>query len=267
MFGESFEEAWRQRYGEEPGVAYPPLAPYLWHRCVREYSDREVPETLVAALVGAAQSAGTSSNLQLYSIISVQDPERRRELSLLCGDQEHVRRAPWFFAFCADHYRIRRAAEAVGESAAGLDFEEFLLMAVIDAALACERMVCAAEALGLGVCYIGALRNHAPGASRLLGLPKGVFGAFGLCLGWPAEGCEAKIKPRLAQANVWMRERYDPEADVAEYDARMRGFYESEKMKGEVTWSMRSGRRVDDRHLSGREILKGWLESQGFQLR
>ncbi len=32
-------------------------------------------------------------------------------------------------------------------------------MAGFDAALAAERMVCAAEAMGLGICYIGALRN------------------------------------------------------------------------------------------------------------
>ncbi len=52
-----------------------------------------------------------------------------------------------------------------------------------------------------------------------------------------------------------------------EYNRRIKDFYESEHMKGDVNWSMRSGRRVDNNHLSGRDILKGWLEKQGFNLR
>ena len=80
----------------------------------------------------------------------------------------------------------------------------------------------------------------------------------------PAEPVEAKIKPRLKQEAIWFRERYPEKVSVEEYNERMRGFYVSEKMKGEATWSMRSGRRVDNNHLTGREILRGWLEEQGF---
>ena len=136
-------------------------------------------------------------------------------------------------------------------------------MALVDASLAAERMVCAAESIGLGICYIGALRNDPQGVADLLQLPEGTFGVFGLCLGWPAEGCTAAIKPRLSPSDVWFRETYGT-ADTAEYDARMRAFYEEQGMKGDVTWSMRSGRRVDDHHLTGREVLKEWLLARGF---
>jgi len=87
-------------------------------------------------------------------------------------------------------------------------------MAVIDAALAAERLVCAAESLGIGICYIGALRNDPDGVRAFFGLPEGVFGVFGLCLGWPAKGVEAEIKPRLAQEAVWFRETYGPSPNV-----------------------------------------------------
>jgi hypothetical protein len=121
--------------------------------------------------------------------------------------------------------------------------------------------------MGLGICYIGALRNDPAGVKELLELPDGVFGVFGLCIGYPAEEAKAEIKPRLAPSSVWFRERYDAEADVAEYDERMRAFYESQRMKGDVTWSMRSARRTDEHHLTGRDVLLEWLRAQGMGTR
>jgi len=266
MFEENPAEAWRIRFGSEPKAVLPDLGRFLNHRSVREYESRPVDEDTVRCLVGAAQSAATSSNLHLWSVVTVHDPERRKQMSRLCGDQKHVLEAPWFFAFLADHNRLSLAAKSVGEQALGLDYNEFYTMAVIDASLAAERLVCTAESMGLGICYIGGLRNDPSGVKNLLQLPSGTFGLFGLCLGWPAAGSSATIKPRLNQDAVWFRESYgDP--DIREYDARMREFYESQKMKGEVTWSMRSGKRVDEHHLSGREAIKGFLEEQGLDKR
>ncbi len=267
MFPEEFSEGWRARFGEASPETIPALAGLLAHRSVRDYADRPVEESTVRALIGVAQSASTSSNLQLWSAISVQEPERREQMARLCADQRQVRSCPWFLAFVADHRRLRLAAEAVGEGAEGLDYTEYFLMALIDAALAAERLVCAAETLGLGVCYIGALRNDPEGVRALLGLPEGVFGAFGLCLGWPAEPLTAEIKPRLPQEAVWFRERYPEHIDLSDYEARMRAFYESQGMRGDATWSKRSGKRVDNHHLTGREVLKAWLEAQGFNRR
>jgi hypothetical protein len=68
----------------------------------------------------------------------------------------------------------------------------------------------------------------------------------------------------LPHSSVWFREQYDHSVEIGDYDQRMAAFYESQKMKGDVTWSMRSGRRVDENHLTGREVLQGFLEEQGF---
>jgi hypothetical protein len=162
---------------------------------------------------------------------------------------------------------LRKAASQIGENAEGLDYTEFFTMALIDVALAAERFVCAAESMGLSICYIGAMRNDPQRIAELLDLPEGVFCPFGLCLGYPANDSTSAIKPRLAQEAVWFREKYPASIDIAEYDDRMSAFYESQSMKGDVTWSMRSGRRVDNHHLTGREVLKSWLESRGFNKR
>jgi len=234
------------------------------HRSVRHYESRSIPDSIIAGLIAAAQSAATSSNLQLWSVVSVQDPARREQIAELCGDQEHVKTCGHFFAFLADIHRIRVAAHMANEPADGLDYTEFYTMAVIDASLAAERLVCAAESLGLGICYIGGLRNHPQGVQDLLNLPEGVFGVFGLCIGWPAHPSTAEIKPRLSQEAIWFKETYADEPTFKEYDERMKDFYVSQHMRGESTWSMRSGRRVGHTKLTGREVLKGWLEKQGF---
>lgn len=267
MFDESFADAWAKRYGLSPPIDAPAIDRFLTHRSVRRYSAEPIPETTISALMAAAQSSATSSNLQLWTAISVQDPESRDAIAALCDNQQQIRDAAWFFAFLADHFRLRQAASSVAEDAAGLDYMEFLVMAIIDAALAAERMVCAAEALGIGICYIGALRNDPSAIRQLLDLPEGTFGVFGLCLGWPAFDASPEIKPRLPQECVWHREHYDQHVDVSAYDEQMKEFYESQRMKGDVTWSMRSGRRVDGHHMSGREVLKEWLEAQGFARR
>lgn len=263
MFDESPIQAWRLRYGSKADEL-PDLEKFLNHRSVRHFANRPISESMMVGLVAAAQSAATSSNLQLWSVVSVQDPDRRAKIAELCGNQEHVKTCGLFFAFLADVHRIQSAAKAVGEAAEGLDYTEFFTMAVIDAALAAERMVCAAESLGLGICYIGGLRNNPQGVKELLGFPEGVFGVFGLCIGWPEEPSTAEIKPRLAQEAVWFKEQYEVDPSVAEYDERMKDFYVSQKMKAEATWSMRSGRRVGTTQLTGREVLLKWLQAQGF---
>ena len=263
MFDESPAEAWRLRYGSAP-PNLPDLEQFLTHRSVRSFEERPISESVISGLIAAAQSAATSSNLQLWSVVSIQDPVAREKAAELCGNQEHVKTCGWFFAFLADVHRVRVAANAVDYHADGLDYTEFYTMAVIDAALAAERMVCAAESLGLGICYIGGLRNDPQAVKELLDLPEGTFGVFGLCIGWPAEPVTAEIKPRLAQEAVWFKEKYSENPSVAEYDERMKAFYVSQKMKVEATWSMRSGRRVGTTQLTGREILMQWLQKQGF---
>lgn len=263
-FSESVVEAWRRRYSVDPPRELPDLGAALNHRSVRKFSPEPISDAIKAGLIASAQSAATSSNLQLWTVIDVN--ERRDEIAHLCADQKQIQSAAWFLAFIADHQRIREAGKAVGEECLGLDYAEFFVMAIVDAALAAERMVTTAESIGIGSCYIGALRNHPVEVGELLNLPDGTFGVFGLCFGYPAEPMTAAIKPRLPQSAVWHRETYqrDVSAEVAEYDEQMREFYAGQKMTGDTTWSMRSGRRVDEHHLTGREVLLEHLRAQGF---
>ena len=86
------------------------------HYSVRAYKPDPVPRDLVETIVAAGQRASTSSNLQLSSVVAVTEQETRHKLALLCADQEHIRQAPLFLAWCADVSMVHRACELRGMS-------------------------------------------------------------------------------------------------------------------------------------------------------
>src|SRR3546814_230155 len=116
--------------------------------------------------------------------------------------------------------RIQRLAVIRGHAHRNNNLDTFMNGAV-DAALAMQSFITAAEAVGLGCCPISAIRNRMDAVCALLELPPGVFPIAGLCVGWPAE--QPVISMRLPPAVVVHRDRYDDsglEAEVEAYDRR-----------------------------------------------
>jgi nitroreductase len=264
MFTENLNESWHQRYGSQAPNASEELAPFISHRSVRRYTDEPISDHILAGLIGAAQSAATSSNLQSWSVITIHDPQKRQAIADACDHQKQVLSAPVFLVFLADLNRVFRFAMEAGVEPDGLDTAEMYTVAVIDASLAAERLVCAAEALGYGICYIGALRNHPDRIRDMLNLPNKTFGVFGLCIGRPAENAQANIKPKLNQDQVWFRDEYPETLDSSEYDERRGEFFEKSGMAADEPWSKKSGKRVMISGLSGRDTLLQFLQNQGF---
>jgi nitroreductase len=50
--------------------------------------------------------------------------------------------------------------------------------------------------------YIGALRNNPIEVGRLLALPQGAMGVFGMCVGYPLPTATNEVKPRLPQSGL-----------------------------------------------------------------
>jgi FMN reductase (NADPH) len=243
------------------------------HASVRHYKPDPIPDSMIEALVAAGQAASTSSNLQLYSVVAVADAARREELSRLCGDQPQVARAPLFLAWCADMARLDRACRARGYSQV-TEFADTFLVAAVDVTIAAQNAALAAESLGLGICYIGAIRNHPREVIHLLDLPRLVFPIVGMTVGFPAE--TPVRRPRLPIQVVLHRERYREDEDEAlrQYDRAMAraGIYKEGPVPvpgtpGEFEdygWLEHSARRVSQ---GGRAFLRTVLEEQGFPLR
>ncbi len=242
----------------------------LQHRSVRAYLPDALPTGTLEAIVAAAQSAPTSSNLQAWSVVAVEDQAARDHLAELAGRQRHIATAPLFLVFIADLARAARLGEAGGVAMETLGYTEAFLVAVVDAALAAQNASLAAQSLGLGIVYIGGMRNHPEAVAAALGLPQGAFAVFGLCVGHidPAAP-PAAVKPRLPQSVVLHRERYSAELEAEHlpaYDGALTTF-QAEQGMARQPWSDLIRRRLGPLSgLSGRETLRQSLEVRGFPL-
>ncbi|MDI3514948.1 MAG: NADPH-dependent oxidoreductase [Gammaproteobacteria bacterium] len=258
--------------GAAPTAALSPLIEQLLdHRSVRAYLPDPVSDEQLAAIVAAAQSAASSSNLNVWSVVAVRDAGKRARLAELAGNQAHVREAPLQLVWLADLARLRRIAGQLGRPSAGLDYTEMFLTAVIDAALAAQNAAAAAESLGLGTVYIGGMRNHPEQVAALLGLPPETFAVFGMCVGTPDPARPAAVKPRPPQAVVLHHERYRQDVQdegVDAYNQAMARFYAEQNMNVHGTWAVHSAKRIaGPETLSGRDRLVEALHALGFPLK
>lgn len=243
------------------------------HASVRRYTPDPVPESIIETVITSAQCASTSSNMQAYSVIVVKDADKRQRLAELCGHQQFIADAPIFLAWLADLARIDRACELRGYSQV-TDYVENFLVPVMDCTIAAQNAALAAESLGLGICYVGAIRNNLHEIISLLELPRLTFPITGMTLGWPAK--ELNIKPRLPLSAILHHEVYhaDQDAPLLEYDKTMAatGIYAGRQvavsgkpeMIADYGWLEHTARRVAKPVRTG---LREVLEQQGFFLK
>src|SRR5208282_5547044 len=242
------------------------------HGSVRSYKSDPVPAETIERIVAAAQRSSSSSNLQMRSVVAVTDTRTRNRLAELCGGQQSIIEAPVFLAWCADLNRMDRVCELRGYKQV-TEYVENFLIATVDVSIAAQTAALAAESLGLGICYIGAIRNNPREVINLLALPRLVFPVMGMTVGWPA--AKPYIRPRLPIRAVlhWQSYRRDQDPELYQYDREMieTGIYQERQVpvpgkSGEVEdygWLEHSARRVSQ---PNRTILRAVLKDQGFGL-
>jgi nitroreductase len=242
----------------------------LNHRSVRTFLPRALPEGTPELLVAAAQSASTSSNLQFWSVVAVQEAGRKSRLAELAGQQQFIRDAPLLLVWLADLSRLDRIATERQAQVDGTHYLEEFIVGVVDAALAAQSALIGAESLGLGGVYIGAMRNLPEQIAVELALPSHVFAVFGMSVGYPDPTRPSDIKPRLPQSVVLHREQYSVAARndaIDNYNATMRGFQREQGMKA-IDWTQQCFNRVKDAAaLRGRDRMREALRNLGFELR
>ena len=155
------------------------------HSSCRSFQNKPVPEDVADTIIKCAQHAPTSSYLQAYTIIKVEDKEKRKALAQFAGGQEWVEKAGLALLFCADLHRLDVMLDVADKNV--LHNEELYTVAVTDAALASSRALVAAQALGLGGVFVGGVRNETEKMAKLFGLPELVFPMYVVCMGYPAE--------------------------------------------------------------------------------
>lgn len=235
------------------------------HRSIRKFTGQPISDEQLARLISAGQAAASSSFLQGVSVIRITDPELRRQLSEIAANQAYVRQAAEFLVFCADLNRASRCCEQHGEVATE-GFTEQFIIATVDTALMAQNVVVAAESEGLGICYIGAIRNDPARVAELLKLPRGVYPVFGLCLGTPAQ--DPETKPRLPLGIVLKENAYSDAGEqqaIAQYDAQVLEYYRSRTGGGkQFTWSQQMAGMLSK---EARPHMRAFLTGQGFEMK
>ena len=235
------------------------------HRSIRKFVGGPLDDEVVHDIVQSGLCAATSSNLQATTVIRVRDAEVRQRIAEVAGGQRQIETAGAFLVWCADLNRTRRACEAAGGTMTSGMTEQFII-ATVDVALAAQNAVVAAEAQGLGICYIGAVRNDPQTVSDLLELPDDVYPVFGLCIGQPDQ--DPEVKPRLPLEVVLKDDVYTAEGEaglIKEYDETMRDYYRSRTGGNkESSWTEEMAGLVEGER---RPHMRGFLAARGFELR
>ncbi len=241
----------------------------LKHRSIRQFKNEPLSEEQIRTIISSAQSASTSSYIQAYTIIGVKDPEKKKKLSELAGNQSYVEANGHFFVFCADLYRHEKIGEwEATDVIPSLESTEKFMVAVIDASLAAQNAAIAAESMGLGICYIGGIRNDLESVSELLGLPDRVIPLFGLAVGYP-EGI-SDVKPRLPMEAVYHEDSYQSDettmkADLDRYDETISSYYHARTAgKRSDRWTGQMAKMLSGKN---RMYMKKFVEKKGFNKR
>ena len=144
-------------------------------RSVRRYERRPVPDDVLRSVLEAGRQAPSARNLQPYCFIVVRDPELKKKL-IFSEWNKFIEEAPIVIVGCGDS----RAK-----------------WAVVDVAIALQNMVIAAEALGLGTCWIGHFIEDE--VKRILRIPDYMRVVAMITLGYPAERPGPRPKKSLEE--------------------------------------------------------------------
>jgi len=147
--------------------------------CRKYDATREVPEEALNACLEAVRMAPSACNRQPWRIIIVRDARLREEIcaeGLLPGiPMPWLRDAPVIAVLCTARQMV---VHKIIPLFSGINYD------LIDCGIAGEHFVLAAEAQGLGTCWIGWFK--AKKIRKLLGIPGNVEPLSLISLGYPA---------------------------------------------------------------------------------
>ena len=175
-------------------------------RTIREYTNQDIPETLLNELLTVAMQASNTGNMQLYSVVVTRDAEQKQRLAPAHFNQPMITGAPVVLTFCTDVNRFAQWASC-RKTEAGFDNFQTFMAATIDAMLFAQSFCDAAEEQGLGICYLGTTTYNAGSIIEVLNLPRLVVPIVTVTVGYPADPLPAQSE-RLPLAAIVHQETY-----------------------------------------------------------
>ncbi len=163
-------------------------------KSVRVFTDEPITEEERYHILNSALQAPSAGNMEMYTIIDVQNQEMKDKLAVLCDHQPFIAKAKLVLIFLADYqkwYDIFKDCEGECE-----DLEESdLFLAMNDSLIAAQNAVVAAESMGIGSCYIGDILENFEEIQQLFNLPQYAVPCTMLVFGRPTQNQIDRIKP------------------------------------------------------------------------
>lgn len=175
------------------------------HRSIRKYKNSPVPDEVLDKVLQAGSRASTTGNMQVYSIIITKDEDLRKQLWEAHFKQDMVLQAPLHLTFCADFNRFTKWCTQ-RKAVPGYDNFLSFFTAAIDTLLASQNVALAAEAHGLGICYLGTATYMADRIVEILDLPELVVPVTCMVMGYPDE--QPGLTDRLPMDSIIHKEKY-----------------------------------------------------------
>lgn len=176
-------------------------------RTIRSYTDQNISDELLNELLEIAARASNTGNMQLYSVVVTRDQAQKEKLTPAHFNQPMVTTAPVVLTFCADANRFVKWAQQ-RKAEAGFDNLQTFIASTIDAMLFAQSFCTAAEAKGLGICYLGTTTYNADQIIQALSLPRLVVPIVTVTVGYPAQPLPDQVE-RLPLAAVIHTETYE----------------------------------------------------------
>lgn len=177
-------------------------------RTVRAYAEKPLDTALLNELLETAFRASNTGNMQAYAVIVTRDQARKEAIAPLHFNQPQVKQAPVVLTFCVDFNRVSRWCEQ-RQAEPGFDTLQSFTYGAIDTIIAAQVFCTAAEANGLGICYLGTTTYNAGPLCDVLELPSLVVPLTTITVGYPAASTlEGPLSDRLPLEAVVHEERY-----------------------------------------------------------
>jgi nitroreductase len=161
-------------------------------RSIRNYTNREVPETVLRTIIAAGVQAPTALGLQPWQFVVVRDRDLMRQASDYCkpilaekiGEESRPGTDEFLAALRNPDYSIFYNAPVL----VLILGDREVVSSVLDCTLCAENMMLAAWALGLGSCWIGSatLIQQNPNLLAALKVPDDYQVVAPLIFGYPA---------------------------------------------------------------------------------
>jgi nitroreductase len=164
-------------------------------RSVRKYKAEPVDRAVIERILEAGRQAPSWKNRQCWRYILISDPELKRTLGELVDNPgaECYVNAPYVLALCAD-----------STDSGTMSGKEYYL---VDCGISMEHIVLAAQAEGLGTCWVGYFAENP--VKGLLKVPQDTHVVAITPIGYPDEAPAARPRKTMQEIvfeNTWRAE-------------------------------------------------------------